>query len=62
MKHLREFNHFDYLMVSKQKGCGCCTECTGTEDCNCECEDCKCKNSPLSSDLKKKYARKLRSK
>lgn len=27
------------------KGCGCCSDCSGLEDCDCGCEDCKCGES-----------------
>lgn len=27
------------------EGCGCCSDCSGLEDCDCGCEDCKCGES-----------------
>lgn len=29
--------------IEEGEGCGCCSECSGLEDCNCGCDDCKCR-------------------
>lgn len=33
------------------EGCGCCGNCSGQEDCECGCEDCKCDSDEESSEL-----------
>jgi hypothetical protein len=52
MKHLLLFENFEH---NSYKGCGCCSVCTGKEDCVCGCPECISliteKNVPTNSEL-----------
>ena len=46
MRYLKLFENFEddpeeYDPFS-YNGCGCCTECTGEQDCECGCPECNC--------------------